>query len=376
MRITRLSTVPVQAERRTWCFVEVETDAGLVGVGEASQSRGDAGVAEQVRRLEERLLGADALSAVTPLRAATFADPFAGRLVYAAASAVEQALWDLAGKALGVPCHVLFGGAVRRSVPLYANVALAVADHEPPSVAEAAARAVADGFAAVKIYPAGVFAAGPATEAGAADVSRRRFWAAAEARLAAVRDAVGPDVAVLTDWAWQVSPADAPRLASLAAAYDLYWIEEPFAGSDPDGLRELSARLSCGRVAAGEQLQGRRAFQRLLEPRAVDVVMPDVKWIGGIHDARVVCDMAAAHDVEASPHNMSGPVATAASAQLAAVSPNVTWLEYCYGNTPWRGALVCGTEDVSDGSLHLSDLPGLGVRWDADAARAHPPSAA
>ncbi len=374
MRITRLSTVPVQAERRTWCFVEVETDAGLVGVGEASQSRGDAGIAEQVRRLEARLLGTDPLSAVTPLQAATFADPFAGRLVYAAASAVEQALWDLAGKALGVPCHRLFGGAIRPSIPLYANVALAVADHEPDSVADAAARAVTDGFRAVKIYPAGVFAAGPETEAGAADVSGRRFWAAAEARLAAVRDAVGPDVAVLTDWAWQVSPADGPRLAALAEAYDLYWIEEPFAGTDPVRLRELSAHASVGRVAAGEQLYGRRAYRHLLVPRAVDVVMPDVKWIGGIQEARFVCAMAAAHDVEASPHNMSGPVATAASAHLAAVSPNVTLLEYCYGNTPWRGELVSGTEDVRDGLLHLNDRPGLGVAWDPAAARAHPPS--
>jgi galactonate dehydratase len=232
---------------------------------------------------------------------------------------------------------------------------------------------VADGFTAVKIYPAGVFAAGPAAQDGA-DVSGRRFWAAAEARLAAVRRAVGPDVAVLTDWAWQVLPADAPRLAALAHAYDLYWVEEPFAGSDPERLRELSARLGTGRVAAGEQLHGRRAFARLLHPRAVDVVMPDVKWIGGISEARTVCAAAASHDVEASPHNMSGPVATAASAQVAAVSPNVTLLEYCYGNTPWRAELVSGTEDVRDGMLHLGDRPGLGLEWDAAAAHDHLPS--
>jgi galactonate dehydratase len=163
-------------------------------------------------------------------------------------------------------------------------------------------------------------------------------------------------------------------LAALAHDYDLYWVEEPYAGSDPKRLRELATRLVRGRVAAGEQLHGRRGFGPLLQPPAVDVVMPDVKWIGGISEARAVCAAAASQDIEASPHNMSGPVATAASAQLAAVSPNVTLLEYCYGNTPWRADLVSGTEDVRDGMLHLGDRPGLGVHWNEKAAGEHPPS--
>jgi galactonate dehydratase len=119
--------------------------------------------------------------------------------------------------------------------------------------------------------------------------------------------------------------------------------------------------LADTRLVGGEQLCGRDAFRPLLERGSFDVLNPDVKWVGGILEAKKIAAMAEIYGVAITPHNMSGPVATAASAQLGATLPNFLNLEYCWGVTPWRADLVDGTEDVHDGVLWVSENPGLGV---------------
>ena len=151
------------------------------------------------------------------------------------------------------------------------------------------------------------------------------------------------------------------RLALLSDTHGNAWALEAV-------LADVRRRLPT-RLAAGEQLQGRCAFRKLLEAGAVDVVMPDVKWVGGFGEARDICAMASAWGVEASPHNLSGPVATAASAQLAAVTPNCRLLEYCWEENACRAELVCGSEAVVAGAVRVDDRPGLGVDWDPVAAR-------
>ncbi|HUX88454.1 MAG TPA: enolase C-terminal domain-like protein, partial [Chloroflexota bacterium] len=123
---------------------------------------------------------------------------------------------------------------------------------------------------------------------------------------------------------------------------------------------ELRSRVST-RLSAGEQLWGRTAFLQILEQRALDVLMPDVKWIGGILEAKKVAAMAEAYDIAIAPHNMSGPIATAASVHLAFTCPNFLILEYCWGVTPWRSDLVDGRESVVEGHISLPTSPGLGV---------------
>lgn len=375
MKITAMHTIIVRTEkRRPWCFVEVETDSGEIGIGEASQSRGDRGVAEQVKLIEAELRGRDPADVITPSMERLLRDPFSGRLRYTAASAVDQALWDLVGRQAGMPCHRLFGGAVQGEIPLYANLALAAPELDVDAMAVASAQAVSEGFRAVKIYPMGGFGASP-KGGGTADQDRtgttnhrRMRWEIARRMIAAVREAVGAEVEIMTDWAWNVVPADASRLTEIADEYDLYWVEEPFATAGIRGMGRLRDRLPC-RIAGGEQLSGREAAREIVSAEAVDVYMPDVKWIGGITEARYAGAMAEAYGMEISPHNMSGPVATAASACVAASFASATWLEYCWGNTPWRSELVSGTEVVSDGRLVLSEKPGLGIDWNPDTAR-------
>ncbi|MDA1004360.1 MAG: mandelate racemase/muconate lactonizing enzyme family protein [Chloroflexi bacterium] len=374
MLITDIQTVVVDAARaalgtgrRTWLFVEVHTDEGVLGIGEASQSRLDAGVRAAVEEMKPYYVGKDPLGLIEPQRRQWLANPFASRVRYAAVSGIEQALWDIAGKALGQPVHVLLGGAIRERIPLYANLSQATPSRSPDDLATTAAQAVSDGFRAVKIYP---FPQPQEVAANRGVALTRDEIVLAEARIRAVRDAIGPDVALHTDWAWTVTPGDAAALADRLLPYDLFWIEEPFATDDPEELAALRRHIRP-RLAGGEQLSERLPFRQLFQARALDVVMPDVKWIGGISAFREIAALAAAYDVEVSPHNMSGPVATAACVHLSAVLGNFLALEYGYAGVPWRDELVAGSELVEHGTIPLPTAPGLGIEWDGAAARRH-----
>ena len=366
MQITDIATVRVNAERgRTWLFVEISTDTGEIGVGEASQSRFDAGVELLVQQMKEQIVGRHPMDLIEPLRTRLLHNPFADRTRYSAFSGIEQALWDLAGKSVGEPVHRLLGGAHADRVRLYANINAAQQGDAPPELASTAARAVAEGFSAIKMYP---FPFGQGTKVSA-PLPRAEMRLAVD-RVRAVRAAIGPDIDLLTDWAWTLTPADALQMAERFAEFELWWIEEPYVVANPPALAELRSRIMT-RLAGGEQLQGAYAFRGLFEARALDVIMPDVKWIGGIAEMRNVCASAAAYDVEVAPHNMSGPVATAASLQVSVTLRNFAILEYCWGAVPWRADLVHGTERVEDGYLVLSGAPGLGIEWDGAAARMH-----
>ena len=370
MLIRDLRTVIVDAERgRTWLFIEVHTDAGLVGVGEASQSRSDSGVAEQVSALRSHYVDQDPLDLIERSTASLLRTPFAGRIRAAAVSGIEQALWDLVGKATGQPVYRLLGGKLRDRIRLYANLNAAKRSDSPEELAQTAARAVAEGFTAVKIYPFGQF---ERTGRAPGTPLTREERSAAIDRVRAVREAIGPYVDLLTDWAWALLPADARDVAVALEPFDLYWIEEPYVTCSPQPLTELRSRL-LPRLAAGEQLTRLRDFAALFEAGAIDVAMPDVKWIGGISGLRKVATLAESRDVEIAPHNMSGPVATAASLQVAVGLSNCALLEYCWGAVPWRNPLVRDSETIVDGHLVLGKRPGLGIDWDGHLARRHAP---
>ncbi len=367
MKITDIRTYVVDAQRgRTWLFVEVLTDSGEIGIGEASQSRFDTGVSLLIEQWKPRFVGRDPVGLVEPLRTRLLHNPFANRITFAAFSGIEQALWDLAGKAVGQPVYRLLGGAHADRVPLYANLNAAKRSNAPDHLAEVAERAVAEGFGAVKIYPF-VFPEESGRAAGA-PLTRNEIQDATD-RVDAVRQSIGSSVRLLTDWAWNLTPGDARMMAERLEEFDLFWIEEPYVFDDPRALAELRSRITP-RLAGGEQLQSARAFAPLFEARALDVIMPDVKWLGGISESRKLFAMAEAYDVEIAPHNMSGPVATAASLHLSVTTRNFSMLEYCWGAVPWRAELVRGTERIEDGQLVLSDQPGLGIGWDPEAAQA------
>ena len=365
MKITRLDTIIVDAGlNRTWVFVEVHTDEGLVGVGEASQSRLDAGVVFQVRDLEPLLIGKNPLDIREQLPLLVRQPWVTGRIRHAAVSAIEQALWDLSGKALGVPCYQLLGGKVRDRVRLYANITLATPDKTPEAYAANAALAVEQGFTAIKFN---AFDPLPAFGLPMPPLEFKQQRQLAVSRVRAVREAVGDDIDVLTDWVFAVPVADAPMVADAMSEFNLFWIEEPFAPRTEQHLAAFRAQLRT-RLAGGEQDSGLEPFRRLFAARSIDVVMPDVKWIGGLGHAKKVAAMAEASQIEVAPHNMSGPVSTAASGHLCLNIPNFLILEYCWGVPDWRADLVGGAEKIVDGHLLISDAPGLGIDWAREAA--------
>jgi galactonate dehydratase len=365
--ISRMRTLRAEVGGgRTWVFVVVETTSGHVGVGEGSQSRLDEGVAAQVRALSSIYVGHDPRE-IVERRSTVLRRADAHRIFFAATSAIEHALLDLAGHIHGVPVYELLGGSARDEVPLYANLSLASGDGSPESYAIAARAAVRDGFNAVKID---AFDSLPDLSLDEGAENGSVDYELGVRRVSATRDAVGPLVLVLVDCASRLAAANAAEFAHRIAQFDPYWIEDAFHSPDLDVLSEFRAAVPM-RVAGGEQLSGRDAFRRLLAARAVDVIMPDVKWIGGIREARLVAAMAESEGVEVAPHNMSGPVATAASVQVALTSPNCTMVEFCWGTPEWRNDLVGGTEVVTGGTIARTRRPGLGVALDVDSGYFH-----
>ena len=368
MKITALEALIVQVgPGRTWTFIEVHTDAGLIGIGEASQSRLDVGVAAQVRALAPLLIGKDPLTIREQLPHLLSTPWHNGRVRYAAVSGIDQALWDLSGKALGVPCYQLLGGKLRDQVRLYANINLAAPSKTPSDLAATARVAVDQGFSAIKINlfdsPA-EFAFSPGT------LDFRDSWDMAIERVRAVRNAISPDVDLLTDWIFAVPPNEAANVADSLAEFNLFWIEEPANNASPDFLATFRQQIRP-RLAAGEQLSGIVPFHRLLENRALDVIMPDVKWCGGLLQAKKIATLAEVYNVEVSPHNMSGPVSSAASVQLCANIPNFLILEYCWGVPSWRQDLIGNTETIVEGHMVVPDTPGLGIDWVREVAKSH-----
>lgn len=366
MKIVDLRTRVLWTSRdRSWLLVEVETDSGLVGLGEASQSRNDVGVIEEVQRLRGQYVGENPLDLIERRR--FLLDwPYNGRTLFAAVSALEQALWDLCGKHLGVPVYQLLGGRAQERVRAYANIGYAVSSPQPEKVAAVAREAAGQGFDALKFYPFGMR---PGHGAGSAE---QRRWIDGGVRLVeAVREAVGDDVDILIDLMHQFDDVKEVRdLARRLEPLRLFWIEDPFVRDDPAQLAELRGTIGA-RLAGGAPHLSRHDWRPLLEARALDVVMPDVKWMGGISQVKLLGAMAETFGAAVSPHNASGPVATAASVQVAFTLPNVIVIEYAWGVPSWRSELTAGSERIERGHFAVPNTPGLGIAIDTAIADAH-----
>ncbi len=328
MRITGLNLTRVRVNQRgDWLFVRLTTDAGLVGLGEASHGGAgpnrDALVAAILTRQCLPVLAGHDPRAVLIARAALapVADGIAGRT---AVSACEQALWDLAGQAAGMPIHRLLGGPTRERIPLYANINRATVERTPRAFAHNAAAAAAEGFGAIKLAPFDGLARQELRERAGRERIGRGL-----ACVAAVRDAVGPEVAVYVDCHSRFDVPTARAVARELRALGITWCEEPVPTTDLPALGQMRPILAEQGMEAlgGEHLGGIATFWPYLAAGVWDTIMPDVKHCGGIAEAVTLGRLAAARGVGIAPHNPSGPVATAASAQVVAALPEVRALE-------------------------------------------------
>jgi galactonate dehydratase len=373
LRVTGIELLPVRATERTvWLIVRLRTDAGLTGLGEASDAFGFANTtAADARTMESELRSFFRLiERKSPLEIETYRQQgleAAGRGLVAATafSAIEQALWDLAGKALEVPSYTLFGGRVRDTLPVYANINRATNPRTPAGFAATATRAAAEGFRAMKAAPFDGFPpAGSSAQAVAAAVD------SGIAAMTAIREAVGPQVALMVDCHSFFDVDLAVRVAERLQPLNLTWYEEPVPPEQTEKTLAIHKAIRQP-MSGGEILFRISGFEPLIRNHAVDVIMPDVKHCGGLLELTHIAAVADAAGVKVAPHNPSGPISTAASIQICAGLRNFYFLELQWGEVPWRKDVVNPAEIFKEGSIRVPEGPGFGITLNENLIRQH-----
>jgi len=361
MKITGLKTFVANASRTNFVFVKLYTDAGIDGVGEATLEWRTKTVVAAVEELERSLVGEDPFATeylVERLHRNSYWRT--GAVFRSALGAVEAALLDIKGKALGVPVFELIGGRQRDRVKCYANHWFFGAE-TPEQYAEAARRAVGLGFRALKWDPFGTVW----LEMDRAE--RRRTITIVEA----VRAAVGPDIELMLDVHGRLNVPTAIAICDELARFDLAWIEEPTPPESIDALADVRTKSRVP-IAAGERWYEPERFLEAIEKRAVDILQPDVCHLGGMAETKKVAGLAHARYLPVAPHNPTGPVMNAMTLHLAATLPNFMIFETVSIDVPWRTELVRETLRFAGGDLLVPTAPGLGVELNEAACAKYP----
>jgi galactonate dehydratase len=339
---------------KNWLFVKVETDEGIVGWGECyTQLDRDRNIERMVHDLKRYLVGR------SPYNIKHFTtmvyDDFAGRRgsmdLYCALSGVEQALWDVLGKKLGVPVYNLLGGACRDKIRVYAN-GWSEGATTPELCAARATEMVKKGFTALKFDPF------PGRWRLYVD---KKVEDAAVANVRAVREAVGPEVDILIEVHRRLAPMHAVRVAERMAAFKPFWFEEPVPSENVPALAEVRQQINIP-VVTGEALYCKAEFREVFEQRAADIINPDVCNCGGILELKEIAAMAEPYYVAVSPHNYnSTTMGLAATVQAAALMPNFIITEYFVNFTQTGNEIAVQPLAVENGYITLPTAPGLGV---------------
>ena len=371
LRRMALHVVKISPKTR-WVFVQLHHADGRIGSGEATLNGQEAALAAAAERLAVRALGATEAAPAHFAAAIVPADLAEAAMV----SAIDQALWDLHAQDGGVRLVDALGGASRPAIPLYANINRRTVTRTPQGFAQSARDALAAGFRAVKVAP--FDEVDPALCAGGGGVAAMQ---AGLARVAAVRAAVGADCRLMVDCHWRFDEATAARLITAAAESGVYWIECPLPEIDANIAALVRLRKqanSLGIHLAGLE-QGIRfeAFRPYCDAGAYDVMMPDVKYIGGLREMLRAAEAFAGYGIEMSPHNPSGPVAHAASLHVAAAMGAFDMLEVQFDESPLFDLLAGGAlpSCVAGHSAPPSGT-GLGIGLEAHLLVAHADGAA
>ena len=347
--------------RRNWIFVEVETDAGITGIGEATTEHHEMAVAAHVETaLKPRLLGMNPMD-VEQAWQLGYRDYWWKRGVVhtSAVSGIDMALWDIAGKATGQPVFRLLGGRVRNRVRCYARADLGL-----DSLEAHAAQALEEGFDAFKH--------GHGAAVAPFDMDAQVDVAVNE--MTRLRKALGPDVALMIDCGGVFSPVAAHRLMRELQSLGLFFVEEPIEQSTVEPYVRLKRDFPGMRVAAGERWITRWDCREWFERQAVDVCQVDVCHAGGISELMKIAHFAEVYGIGIAPHNPYGPVALAAAAHAAAAMQNFEILEHCRLR-PWFEEVQKTRVPLSGGYVDVEELgrrPGLGVELDMDLVKSRP----
>lgn len=370
MKIIAIETVVVNAIHRNWIFVKVVTDQpGLHGWGEATLEWKTRAVTATVEDLKPFLIGEDPARIEHLVRRMThFSFWPLGAIGLSAVSGIEQALWDIKGKALGVPVWQLLGGRVRDKVRVYthlrrAKIGAQVGTEDISAFCDAVQETVEMGYEAVKLgfVPySGYDAPLPAVRH-------------VEKLAAAVRERVGDGVDIMTDFHGRPQSIDAAKayVDAIAQIRPLF-VEEPIQPGNTPAMADLARRVDCP-LATGERLFTPREFAEVAETRAVAYIQPDLAHCVGFSGGRRIAAIAEAAGIGVCPHNPMGPVAGAVALQFDVATPNFVIQEEAVGLVPWfRDICSAYPLDLVDGFWRAPEAPGLGIEIDEAAAARHP----
>jgi galactonate dehydratase len=361
MRITGQKVFVANASRTNFVFVKLYTDEGIDGVGEATLEWKTQAMVATLGELERVIVGQDPF-ATDAVVERLHRDSYwrTGALFRTALGAVEAAMLDIKGKALGVPVYELLGGAYRDRVACYANHWFFGA-RTPDDYAARAREAVAMGYRALKWDPFDV---------ADLEMDRRQRRETIEI-VAAVRDAVGLDIDLMLDVHGRLNVPTAIAMCRELEPYDLTWIEEPTPPESIEALAEVRA-ASAVPIASGERWYEPARFLEALRLNAVDVLQPDVSHAGGLGEVKRIAHMAHAHLIPVAPHNPVGPVMNAMTLHTSIAIPNFKVFETVSVDVPWRKQLVRETLRFEDGAILAPTAPGLGVELIEEACAAFP----
>ena len=366
LRIFRINSGPLHP-----VLVELTTTDGITGYGEAAVAYGlgASAAAGMLVDLAPKVVGAHATyprHVWHEIYDNSFWTKGGGAVVFAALSAIDQALWDIKGKALGVPVHELFGARFAESVEVYAN-GWSTKHNDVMDWAKAAERPLKDGFKKLKCYPLASRQEGGTLR----HVQRRQLddnaFRRAVDRVRTLRKVVGPEIGLMFDLSGGLNNDQLIRFMDVCIELDLIWVEEPLDAFDLGGLRAMAKRWPVP-IAAGERTYTRAGFRNLLETGGVDIVMPDVGNCGGVFEAIQIAAMAEAHNVRVSLHNCASSLLTAASLQVAAASamamPLETYPYYSDSNDYVQVLKNPPERAIYQGRVEISRSPGLGANID------------
>ena len=361
MKVTDIKTFIVDCYRTNWVFVKVYTDEGIDGVGEGTLEYKEKALQGAIDHIKSYLVGKDPRQ-IEKHYHDIYRDAYwrGGAVLMSALSAVEMALWDILGKSLGVPVYQLLGGKVNDDCRIYANGWFARAKTAAEFAAKAK-EAVARGIDALKWDPFGK---------SYLQISNKDLSHAIEC-VAAVREAVGKDVDLLIEAHGRFDVPTGIKIAQEMAPFKPMLLEEPV---PPNNLQALKAvrEKSPVPISAGERLYTRYDYNELFRLRAADYIQPDVSHAGGIMELKKLAGIAEAHYIPFAPHNPSGPVANAATLQLAACCPNFCILEIMYSDVDYRKLITNENLIFENGRMKIGDRPGLGIEINEEECLKHP----
>jgi galactonate dehydratase len=367
----------VEGVKYNWTLLKIYTDEGITGVGEATNWPGSQIVEAAAKEAGARIIGLDPMRTdfiwTKLYRDLNWVGPFGASMC--AISGIDMALLDLKAKKLGVPVYQLLGGAFRDRIKLYANYWFTGGRISTEEYSVQAKKVIEAGFTGLKFDPFAhvnyLYGEDLNTDLSLTTAQQDRAFEVSKA----VREAVGPGVDIMIETHAMLNFKPAVTMAERLAGLDITWYEEPAGPESAQTLRTMRERINPKvSICVGERHYTRFGIRDVLEKQVADIMMPDITRCGGPSEMKRMATMMEAYNVLLAPHNPNGPLSTLASAHVCASVPNFFRQEFMFNDVPWRDEVIDHpiADMVSDGHLHLSDRPGLGVDLIEEEMEKHP----